>query len=78
MTARQLIKALEAMDKKFPRRHVFVDMNSRRKDMDSDWSHRTVEDVDFEIVSKLDGDGFTETNADGTERQMGVIALKIQ
>ena len=71
MTATQLIKRLQALNKKYPRCQVLVDLESRNKNMDGDWAQRCVESAMDEFVEMTDDDGHLL----GQERR--VISLKV-
>lgn len=73
MTARQLIRKLEALDKKYPRRQVVVDVGH----FDPERSHQIIDRVDEETVNRLDDDGGVAENAKGEELLFHTIALKI-
>lgn len=78
MTARQLIRKLQALDKKYPRRQVVVDVESRNKDLDAEWTHRVVMDADLLTINRLEGDGDVAMKANGEEREFSTITLSIQ
>jgi len=71
MTIKKLIKKLQLLDKKYPRTEVTVDITSRTKGMDNEWTHRSIEGIKTESIQITDGDGWS------TEREKLVVALEI-
>ncbi len=77
MTVKELIKQLERLEKKHPRRQVYVDLETRNKNMDGDWSHRMVVSAALENIYKGDDDGGLAINSKGEDIPMDVVTLDI-
>lgn len=68
VTAKQLIKKLEAIVKKHGNIRVCAEWQALKDESNGVYEIANVSEVKFEFVHQVDGDGFGIENKDGTER----------
>lgn len=76
MTAKQLIKALEKIVAEHGNVKVGASWEDLRDSSNGTYTVANISGVEVEVVNQVDGDGFTITNKDGTERTKKTAVLR--